>query len=279
MPAVMPPAPGTKPALWRDLNVFVAAFGVMASVGGMLVFVPLSLLVKAVLPSRQAEMLAFSLGYVLIALVLAGWWWKHGLSPRLRDPARERRFQWGHGLLAVFNITLVTMFVLPLVGGLSWLPRVPGVGAMVLVMASLAPMGMLAGLAMVWSSRGSPAVFAETLPGAQPGSRSRSSAGWSALAPKPPRLFLIVVLIGLMASSMVLYIATVFGSLGFQGNSARFTNVVLPIVGGCYVLYLTAVIFLFLKRRTASVWVAWAPFLIVVVLGPSLQVLRGLFVR
>lgn len=274
-----PPRRGIKTPLWRDLNIFVAAFAVMVSVGSMVLFVPLSMLTKIVLPSRQAEVIAFALGYALVAGVLGYWWWKHGLSPRLRDPARERRFQWGHGLLAVFNITLVTMFGLPLVGAMSWLPRVPGVGGIVLGLAALAPIGVLAGLAMVWSSRGKPHAFADTLPSAQPGSRRPSSAGWSALAPPPPRVSVIAVLLGIVGSSLILYMGALFGFIAFAGSdkTAKFANVVLPIVGGCYVLYLSVILILFLKRSMSAVWVAWAPFLIVTVLGPPLQLLRGLW--
>ena len=117
----MPPS-SPRPPVWRDLNIFVAALVIASSVGGMVIFAPLSMLMKMVLPARLAEILGYAFSHLLVAGLLAYWWWKHGLSPRERDPARERRFQWGHGLLAFFNITLLTMFLLPLWGGLSWLP-------------------------------------------------------------------------------------------------------------------------------------------------------------
>jgi len=281
-----PRTSGTRPPLWRDLNIFVAAFMVMVSVGSMVLFVPLSLLAKIVLPSRQAEVIAFPLGYALTAGVLGYWWWKHGLSPRLRDPAREWRFRWGHRLLAVFNISLLAMFVFSFMASLSRLPAIPGIRGLVLPLvslAALAPIAVLAGLAMVWSSRARPAVFADTFPAALAGASGKSSTGWSALKPPPPRESLVVVVIiaviGLMASTLLFYIGTVFGSLGFQGDSARLENVVLPIVGGCYVFYLAIVIFLLGKRSMAAAWVAWAPFLLVVVMVPLLQVFMALFGR
>lgn len=274
-----PRTPGIKPPLWRDLNIFVAALVIASSVGGMVIFAPVSMLLKMALPARLAEMLGYVFSHLLVAGLLGYWWWKHGLSPRERNPARELRFQWGHGLLAFFNIALVAMYVLPLLGGLSWLPRLPRVGGLLVALVSLAPVGLLLGLALVWSSRGQPAAFADTVSGAPAGSRPRTSAGWSALAPPPPRVSVLAVLFGLVSSSSILYIFGVFGFIAFAGSdeTEKFKNVVLPIVGGCYVLYVSVVIILFLKRRMSAVWVAWAPFLIVTILGPSLQLLRGLW--
>lgn len=130
-------APGWAPLFWRNLNVFIAAFTLIVSLAGFVIFVPVSLLAKLVLPSGQAEAFAYPLGYALVALALIYWWSKKGLSPRQRDPAREWRFRWGHVLLAVCNVGILAVFGLSALG--SYLPRMPAAAALLLVLVGMAP--------------------------------------------------------------------------------------------------------------------------------------------
>lgn len=125
MPQAAPQRTEGKPPFWRDLNIFFAAFAAIVFIAGFAVFVPLSLVLKLVLPSRQAELVALPLGYALVAAGLGWRWRQHGLSPRQRTPAGEWRFQAGHVLLAVFNVMTVALFVGTSLGAYSLLPRLP----------------------------------------------------------------------------------------------------------------------------------------------------------
>jgi hypothetical protein len=272
-----------KPALWRDLNVFVAAFIGIIGLGSFAVFVPLSLLAKLVLPSRQAELVAYPLGYALVALGLAYLWRKRGLSPREVDPARKTRFRVGHILLAVFNCVLLLMLVLPQLGIHTVLPRIVNSGKVVGLLASLitlAPMDALVGVYMVWTARGAAPDFADTLPAGQVAPRKTPSAKWppDTDAPRnPPSV--IVALAGLVVSSLMLFVFGVFAALSFAGNTKLFENTVLPIAIGVYVLYVATTLFVLFKRSRAAIWLAWGPVILVTVVGPLVQVIGLLIWR
>ncbi len=267
------------PLFWRDLNVFVAAFAVIAGLGSFIVVVPLSLLVKLVLPARQAELVAYPLAYAVMAAGLVYWWWKHGLSPRERRPAKEKQFRQGHVLLAVFNAMLLAMFIPALVGNFSMLPRMPAVAGVFMLLTSLAPIGVIVGLVMVWSSRGTTPAFADTLPVAKT-AQWPSGPRWNKgknEATRPSRApSSIAVAAGLLVSSFMLYMATVFGSLSFQGNPGRFTGVILPILVVIYVFYVSTAVFLLARRRGSAMWVAWAPVGVLMLGLPALQVIMML---
>lgn len=266
-----------RPPFWRDLNVFIAAFAAIAFIAGFAVFVPLSLVLKLVLPARQAELVALPLGYALVAAGLAWRWWQRGLSPRQRNPERERRFQVGHVLLAVFNVTMVAMFLGSSLGAYSLLPRLPQAAGIVVALMSLAPMGVLAGLVMVWSARGTAPAFADTLPVAPGGPRQVPSAQWPAESTPAGRApSLLVVLAGLVVSSLVLLMAGVFGAIAFSNQQEVYSGIVLPIVFGMYVLYVAIASWLFSKRRGAANWVAWAPVILVIVTSTGSQVIAML---
>ena len=205
------------PLVWRDLNVLIAAFAAMASLGSFIMVVPVSLLLKLVVPAQQAELIAYPLGYAMMVLGLIYWWCKHGLSPRQRNPARERRFRWGHGLLAIFNTTLLLMlFVATSIGHFSWLPRVPAVAGVFVLLMGLAPMGVIVGLAMVLSARGSAPEFADTSPWAQGEPMSPQTAKlsprkpWDKQIDKPPlpsgTPSVILVVAGLAIAALVKYL-------------------------------------------------------------------------
>lgn len=272
-----------KPSVWRDLNVFVAAFVAITSVGSFILVVPWSLLLKLVAPARQAELIAYPLGHAMLAAGLIYWWWKHGLSPRERNPAREKRFRWGHVLLAVFNVALLAILIPSLLGSFSMLPRMPAVANMIVPLITLAPMGVIAGLWMVWSSRGKMPEFADTSPDAHGDPQKAQMAKWPAgsrlekqptNAAKPsiaPSAAAVVV--GLIASSLMLFVAGVFASLGFQGNTSRFTGVVLPILFVIYVFWASIAVFLLTRRRSSAIWVAWGPVGLFTVGLPVLQVI------
>jgi hypothetical protein len=256
------PKPSLLP-LWRDLNVFVAAFAVIISLGSFAVFVPLSIVLKLGLPSRQAELLAWPLGYVLVTAFLCWRWWKHRLSPRQIDRARQTRFFLGHVLLAFFNVGMVGMFLVPWLIGSSLLPPMPAVARMSMALMSLAPMGLIAGLVMVLSARGTAPAFANTLPAGVAVPRQTPSANWP---PKSPGAgsapSVIVVGAGLVISSLVLYMAGVFGALAFAGRT-ELLNVVGPVAAAVYVVYVMTAAGLLFKRKGAANMVAWAPIILV----------------
>ncbi len=273
-------APQRAPSLalpWRDLNVFVASFAAIVSLAGFAIFVPLSLVLKLVLPSRQAELLAWPLGYGLVAVFLCWRWWKHGLSPRQLNPARAGRFRVGHVLLAVFNVTMAVMFLGASLGAYSLLPRMPSAAGMVVGLVSLAPIGVLVGLVMVLSARGTDPAFADTLPVAPGGPQAAPTAKWPVEpAPAGSAPSLLVVLSGLVVSSLVLFMAGVFGALAFANDQKLFSNVVLPIAFGVYVLYVSIALWLLTRRRGAANWVAWTPMILVIMtttLGPLIAML------
>jgi hypothetical protein len=264
-------------AFWPNLNVFITAFALMASMGMFVVVIPVTIVAKLVLPAREAELWAFPAAYVLIALGLAWYGWKFGLSPRERMPQREQRFRIGHGLLAFCNIAglamLVFAWLLPYVAahGGALLSRPAGslpamqLAALAMVPFSIAPIVGIAGLVMVWTSRQREERFADTQVAGQ-AAKAGETAGRT-----------VPVVIGLLASSAIVYIGLVFASLGFQGRTERFTGVVLPVAGVCFVLWVTTTLWLLGKSRGgAAVTVAWLPVLLVLVGAPAAQLLFAL---
>ncbi len=280
MTQATPHGPEGKPPFWRDLNVFVAAFAAIAFVAGFAVFVPLSIVLKLVLPAREAELIALPLGYILVAAGLAWRWRTHGLSPRHRVPARERRFQVGHVLLAVFNVTMVAMFLGTWLGAHSLLPRLPAAAGIVVALMSLAPIGVFAGLVMVWSARGTPPAFPDTVPAALGEQGQAPPANWQPEPTPAERAPSIAgVLVGVVVSSLMLFMAGVFGAIAFTNKQDVFFNIVIPIAVGVYVLYLITVFRLFYNGRGAANWVAWAPVIVVFAMstvGPMIGMLIGM---
>lgn len=270
-----------KPAFLRDLNVFSAAFIALVSFASFAIFIPLSIVLKLVLPSRQAELLAWPLGYGLVAVFLCWRWWKHGLSPRQVDPSRQTRFRLGRGLIAFFNVAMAAMYARASFGAYSLLPAMPAMPAIagvVIALTSAAPMGLLAGLYMVLSARGTGPAFADTSPAAADSVRQTPSAKWPperTPAGLPPSVMLVMA--GLVATSLVLYMAGVFGFLAFTREPKLYTNTVLPIVGGVYAVYVITALVLLVKRVHAANWVAWAPVTLFVVVLPLIQWIVLLF--
>ena len=156
--------PDGKSPFWPDLNVFVAASAMLGYLAGLVVFLPLSLLLKLVLPAREAEIFGWPLAYALVAAGLGWLWWKHGLSPRQLNPALARRFKVGHVLLAVFNITMVAMFLGTVRSVYTLLPHMPAAAGIAYTLMYLAPMGVLAAVVMVWSARETAPADADPLP-------------------------------------------------------------------------------------------------------------------
>ncbi len=262
---------------WRDLNVFIAAFAAVTSFAGFALFVPVSLVMKLILPARQAELLAWPVGYGLVAVFLCWRWWKHGLSPRQLNPARQTRFRLGHALLAFFNVTKVAMFLGASLGIYSLLSRMPDAARMIFGLTSLAPMGLLAGLVMVLSARGAAPTFADTLPGAQDGVRNTPSAKWPpAPDPSGSAPSTLIVLAGLIVSSLMMYMPWMFAAFSFASQKEFFSNVVLPIAAGVYAAYVITAFALLAMRHGSATWVAWAPVIFVTVAAPLWQVVAML---
>lgn len=271
-------APSTKLSLWRDINVFVAAFTVFASLGSFVVVIPVSLLAKLLLPSQQAELLAFPLAYALVALGLGYWWWKHGLSPCQRNPTRLGRFRWGHVLLAVFNLMMMIMLVPAYLGAGSLVPLMPAAARVFMGMIPLAPVALIAGLWMVLSARDTRPAFAATLPEAQLNPHQAQPTELrleSTLARRAPSA--VAVALGLLVSSLLLYMAAIFAGLSFQSDVKRYTAIFLPILIIFFVFYMSTALWLLSKRNSSAVWVAWAPTVLFTVGLPVLQVLIALF--
>jgi hypothetical protein len=271
-------APALLPLL-RDLNVFVAAFAAIVSLAGFAVFVPLSLVLKLALPSRQAELLAWPLGYVLVAAFLCWRWWKRRLSPRQVDPARQMRFRVGHLLLAVFNVAMVTMFGSSWLVASSVLPPNPAVAGMFMGLVSLAPLGLVGGLVMVLSARETAPAFADTTPAAADAVRNVPSAKWpvkpAAPAGKSPSV--IVVFAGLVLSSLVTYVAGMLGAAAVHRRGDYFVNTVLPIMVGVFAIYVITTVVLMVMRKRAANWVAWAPVTFLLLIVPAVQAFGVLF--
>lgn len=264
-----PQPPAGKPALWRDLNVFVAAFIGFASLGGFALFVPVGLVLKLVLPAQRAEQLAFPLGYVLLALVLAYFWWKHGLSPRYPDPRSQNSFRWGHRLLAMANVLMVGMFALTSLGRPGFMSKIGIAGNFVMLLLTLAPIATVAGLVLVWSSRNKTPAFADTLPAGQVEGPTRGapSAKWTPSTKPASGPSWLLVLFGLFVSSLMVYMGAVFAALGFQGNTEVYTGTVLPVVGFVYGVYTLTTIFLLFRRSSAANWFAWLPMILAFGMG------------
>lgn len=286
MKQITEPVLGTMALFWRDLSVLIAAVVLIATVGSFIVVVPVSLLAKLVLPARQAELVAYPMGYALVALGLGYWWWKHGLSPRHRAPAREGRFRWGHVLLLVLNVMLLTIFLPPLFG-FSLMPRVPAAAGLIISFSGLLPVGLIAGLYMVWSARESAPAFADTVPATPTESPKTQFAPWppalpaEKLSPIPSAASrvrsTIIVVFGLFVSSLLLFMAAVYGALSFQSNAQLFTGTVIPVLGFGYVVYLTTALFLLIKGRRFAIWAAWTPTIFFTIALPALQVIQLMF--
>jgi hypothetical protein len=139
-----------------NFNVFIACFGLLA----MFATGPIIILVSAVLtPIRtgQGGLLAtymFPLAYALLALILLAFWFKTGLAPAKRLPERERRYQFGHWLVAITSIATAAAFAFPFV-----LAHTSGKHNLVMLAWLALPVysfGFLiwaGGLYMIWSSR------------------------------------------------------------------------------------------------------------------------------
>jgi hypothetical protein len=263
----MPRIPRIKASFWCDLNVFVAAFWAIAFLAGFVILIPLSLLLKLVPAARHAEMLAYPLGYGLVAAGLGLRWWKNGLSPRQVEPARQTRFRVGHVLLAVFNVTTVTMFLGNALGLYSLLSHA---GGLVYALTSFAPIGVLAGLVLVWGARGTVPAFADTLRPAEVSARQTPSAKWP---PEPVHAgsapSFLLVLAGLLATGFLVFVAAVFAGIGFTGNQKFYSGTVLPITGGVYAVYAITAFVLLAKRSGTAKWVAWSPIILITVIAPA----------
>lgn len=142
---------------------------------------------------------------------------------------------------------------------------------------SLAPLGVLVGLVMVLSARGTDPAFADTLPAAPGGPPHAPSAKRPAESTRTGSApSLLVVLAGLVVSSLVLFMAGVFGALAFANDQKLFSGIVLPIAFGLYVLYVAIALWLFTRRSGAAHWVAWAPVILVIVTSTGAQVIAML---
>lgn len=266
-----------KPAnFWRDLNVFVAASILIVALGGFLVFVPAALLMQLVLPAREAEIVAYPLGYALVAAGLGYWWWKRGLSPRVRDPLRERRFRWGHAMLAVVNLMLAALYGFAAAGGFNALLVQPEMRNVFVPILTMAPLALIAGLVMVWTSRASAALA--TAPAPLPVVDENGvvqPAPVAVAVVRPPSS--AVAIVGMIVSTFMVATVAVFLGAAFESDMRMFTQRVLPALGILYVLYLAAAILMLLKRRRAARWVAWGPVVLLMVGLPVVQlVVMGL---
>jgi hypothetical protein len=261
------------PQFLADLNVFLAAWILFISIGAFVLVVPVNLLGKFILPVRQAELWAFPVAYTLAAAALAYWWRTRGLSPRQRYPGREWRFRTGHAMLIAFNASILLVFLWSRIG-FPVVSRPVGSPSLWASMSSLSPLLGLLGLVLVWGSRATQSDFEATVPSAvdQSGDR-RSFRTPDDLASTSRAPSVIAVVLGLVASSTILYIAGVFASLAFQSDPKRFTGIVLPILGLLYVVYVAGSIALLQKRSSVAVLFAWAPLIALTVGLPVLQMI------
>lgn len=284
-PAGAPVGARLERTFWRNLNVFIAAFVLGLAAGGWLLMVPTALVLRLFMERQRAELVALPASYAVLAVVLAWYWWRSGLSPTVRRPDREGRFRKGHALLLASNVLaggmVVSSFVLPALLQHTKLPKLPALAA--LIMAAL-PIGIIAGIAgliMVWSARAAadttkpadPNAFADTVPQG-PAAIARWPDGPANKKSKATAASALPAVLGIGASALLAFISLVFASLGFQGRTQVFTGTVLPVAGACFVLYVTTVIWLLANsRRGAATAVAWSPALLVLVGLPAMQVI------
>lgn len=139
-----------------NFNVSIACFGLLA----MFAAGPIIILVSAVLtPLRTGQggvfaAYLFPLAYALLALILLAFWFKAGLAPAKLLPERERRYQFGHWLVAITSIATAAAFAFPFV-----LAHTSGKHNLVMLALPALPVysfGFLIwaeGLYMIWSSR------------------------------------------------------------------------------------------------------------------------------
>lgn len=257
-------------AFWPNLNVYLVTFALLVGFGSLFVMVPAGLLLKLVLPPRTAELVALPVTYAVFGLGLAWWWWRYGLAPARPEPGRERRLKAGHAVLAVGNVGVLSLFV-PMLLPASWRLgfATSQAGTAMTLWAAAGPLLGALGLVMVWGARGRVEVkdsaFADT-----------QVEGPSDTAPLPaqglPRGMEAAILIaGALASSVLVAMGSVFAAIGMQGETDRFMRVVLPIIGGGFLLYLAITIWLAASgRRTAARWVAWSPVCLMFLL-PAVQ--------
>ncbi|MDP3760134.1 MAG: hypothetical protein Q8R01_06420 [Ramlibacter sp.] len=266
----------------RNLNVFIAAFVLGVAVGGWVLMVPTSLVLKLFIEPRRAEIVALPASYVVLAAILAWHWWRTGLSPKVRRPEREGSFRKGHALLLVSNLLAVggpaSSFLLP---ALLVHTKLPTLASAIMAAYPLSMIAGIAGLIMVWSARpaadaAAPAdadAFADTV--AQgPAAIARWPARPAKKKEKASVASALPAVLGMGASALLTFIFLVFASLGFQGRTKMFTGTVLPIAGVCFVFYVTTVIWLLgTARRSAATALAWSPVLLGVIGLPALQVI------
>jgi len=271
-------------SFWANLNVFLALLVLVAGVGAFFLYVPIALVAKLVLPPQKAELYALPAAYVLIAAGLGWKWWKAGLSPAKRNPEHERRFKSGHVLLAVANVFIVAAFVPAflapsLLAHMKFLPAAP----LAMMLPSVVPLLLIAGLVMVMTARApatEEAAFADTVanPAQQTPPPARPRTQYAQAQPKTQGGSWAVVIVGLGASSVLIFIGLVFASLSFQGRTERFTGVVLPVAGAVFILYVTSALWLAASGHArAAVGVAWAPAALMTLGLPLLQVVAMAF--
>ena len=138
----------------RNLNVFVACL----IVAGMTVAGPVALFVSVILRpglgDRGAGGYIYALTYGVLAAILAFFWWKGGLSPVIRRPEREGRFNTGHNVLGVTNILAIAAIAGPiLMANASGDSNLAMLAWLALPVYAVGFIAWPAGLFMVWSAR------------------------------------------------------------------------------------------------------------------------------
>lgn len=182
---------------------------------------------------------------MLVLVVLCCIWWKLGLSPRQRNPARDKRFRWGHTVLAISNAAMLFLMAIPWLAATPMFRAMPRLACVFMLPVTLVPFALFVGLGLVWTSAGRlPAADEDTQPAAEIQQRATPSAQWPANAKpskpkgKPPSV--LMVLSGLVGSGFLLFMAAVFGDVAFSSDQKLLMSRVLPIyIGVCAVYLLT----------------------------------------
>ncbi|MBI5279745.1 MAG: hypothetical protein HY854_25155 [Burkholderiales bacterium] len=262
-------------AFWLDLNVFVAAFLLLAGLGIAFLYVPLALAGKLVMPAQRAEVLAMPAAYAVLAAMLAwAWWSAGGLSPAVREEGKERQFHIGHGLLFASNAATAMVFA-PAIGGasLALSLQASALSGVMTLLPTAATVAAIAGILLVHGSRRAPPTL-------------KASTGFAATQPVPDddddesgegkaaRVGLTLgALAGLVASSVLIMIALVFAAIGMQYRAGQFTGFVVPVVAVTYIVYLAGSVWLALNgRAAAALGLAWAPAVLMTLGLPLVQV-------
>ena len=138
-----------------NLNVFSCLFALSSMVMTGPIYIVISIFLHPFSASLKGyEQYIYPLSYAILAIVLAIFWWRVGLSPRTINPERKHRHRIGHWLLGSVNVATFCTLILPIV--LAKLAENSNLSMLMWFSIPVYLAGFILcpiGLFMVWSSR------------------------------------------------------------------------------------------------------------------------------